>query len=60
MTIAVDDGPVKEVTQPCNDLKTCLAGITQEPNLPVPVRSKVFSAQLSFLSQFYSAVRYIS
>ena len=32
---AVDNEPVLEVTQPCNDQKTCPAGITKWPNLPV-------------------------
>ena len=35
---------VLEVTQPCNDRKTHPAGITQQPHLPVTVRSAVYSA----------------
>ena len=29
----VDDGPVQQVTQPCNDWKTSPAGITQFSNM---------------------------
>ena len=35
LNAAVDNEPVLEVTQPCNDQKTCLAGITKSSNLPV-------------------------
>ena len=32
--LTVNDGPVLEVTQTCIDQENCLAGITQQPNLP--------------------------
>ena len=40
---------VLEVTQPCTDRKTRPAGITQQPHLPVTVRSAVYSAHCNYI-----------